>query len=564
MKKFNLCLALMVVFGSQIPAVLAHDGVSHLSMQTSEGKLHQLSQSTTWHRLLLYKNQKSSLPSHATNAKFFVSGKFDDPHAELIANIETLSNPATKDVFACQFPARTHWLISQLPHLSSDIHLDDCEEFNAFKSQIDVKQLSLIYAEEHINRVGSFFAHTLIKIDNTKSLATHNSDDAYYINFATDETADDSMIRTVQGKNPAAMTVDKFTEKQASYLMTDERDLWEFTIDLPQDELDQIIRHLWEVRGLHRYYNFLDNNCASEILRLIDVANDRHDLVKDAGKIISPNEVGRVLQRNHLLKSQNLQPSRRTMLAEGIDVDEQSYKQLMTDGNLPHINKPKNNPLLSSPVHRLHVDVQNSDFSDTAYMLGFRGAYQDLLDRNIGKRQFIHTNIAEINLAYDDKLKLQRATLIDFLAFNPKNAPLSKASYGGHVKLDRVSDRISNDNLVLSMGGAYGGSWQMGRDGLCYTLGTGTAQAGQVARGYRLGVGVQAGCAYHLNDKTRLHTELSLPIWYHDKAYLTPKISLGGQYDVSKTLGVRLLADYERIDDFDKKGVNIGIVRYFD
>lgn len=527
--------------------------------------LQQLSEHIIWKRLLLYPDngKKSALKVTKVNKEFFVSGQFDNPYQELLASIEQLTNPDTKNQFACQFPARTHWLLSQLPQLNS-LNIQTCDEFNTWQKQINAKQFSLIYAEEHINRIASSFAHTLIKVDNEKSLVSQNSDDAYYINFATAENATGNPIKTVQGKSPAKMTIESFTDKQASYLMRDERDLWAFVIDLPQDEIDQIIRHLWEVKDLNRFYNFLDNNCASEIVRLIDVGNAKFELVQQAGKIIAPSEVGRVLQNNGLLKSQTIQPSYRTLLANGVDIDKEHYENSMQNNALPKIDKATHNPLLSSPTHRLTAQIQHNNLTDTAYVFGFRGAYQDFLDRADGKRKFIYTNIAELNVVYDERLTLKNATLIDFLSLNPKNAPLPKASYGGHLKLDRVNDWDGDTPLVLSVGGRYGQSWQVGDDGLCYALGTGTAEFGQVAKGYRLGVGVSVGCAYHLSQNARLHAEVNAPFWYHNKGYLAPKVSLGGQYDISRQLGVRVSADYERADKVEQKGVKVGAVWYFD
>lgn len=530
----------------------------------SEQDLKQLSEHITWKRLLLYPDngKKSALKNIPENAKFFVSGQFDNPYQELLANIEHLKNPQTQNEFACQFPARTHWLLSQLPELNS-LNIQPCAEFNTWQKQINAKQFSLVYAEEHINRIGSSFAHTLIKVDNDKSLVSNHSDDAYYINFATDEEFVGNPIKTVQGKSPAKMTIEPFTDKQASYLIRDERDLWAFELALPQDDIDQIIRHLWEIKDLKRFYDFLDNNCASEILRLADVANEKYNLVNDAGKVISPSEVGRVLQANGLLKNGEVSPSYRTLLQNDIaPANADDYKKIMTTNDLPTVNKPSNNPLNTSPVHRLSFGVRHND--DTVYELGVRGAYQDFLDRADGKRKFIYTNIAEVNVVYDDKLKLKNATLIDFLALTPKNAPLAKPSYGGHFKLDRVTDNVGDDKLVLSAGAKYGTAWQAGNDGLCYVLGAGTAELGQVAKGYRLGVGASVGCAYHLSQNTRLHAEVNAPFWYHDKGYLAPKVSLGGQYDISRQLGVRVSADYERADKVEQKGVKVGAVWYFD
>ncbi len=567
-----------------------------LNPTNNDSTIAALSNHLTWRRLLLYPDGQDK--SRAPDTQFFISpAGHTNAYAELVANLEALTNPKTSTAYQCQFPARTAWIKAQLPTLSTTPA--DCPELNEWLALMDARQFSLIHAEEHVNRLGSMMAHTLIKVDTQKSLQTNNNDDANFFNFATDENSQKniatSSINAFRGRGIGAMTFGRYTDKQAHYLVGDKRDIWQYTLVLPQTQIDTIMRHLWEVKDLKRYYNFLNNNCASEILRLIDVADEHSHLTAKAGRIVAPSEVVRLLNAHGLLKDERFIPSLRTSM--GMDL----YKAKLTNQHIHFDNayltayednakhntltalaSSHNNPLHAYLTHRVGVGVRhnNSDNTTTA-MLSARGAYQDLLDRQMGKRNYLNVNLMGADIAFDDsQTYIDNITLLDILALNPKNGTTPMASWSGHLKMAHITDASNTQNAthrVASLGAGYGASWLIGTpkptgepsDTLCYALANGTAQAGHIYKGYRVGVGAELGCVRHINDKFRLLADAKLPYWYHggnegSAEYFQPSIRLGTQYDLGKYQAVRL--SYQRDYNHDTTDDSFGLTYflYFD
>ena len=56
------------------------------------------------------------------------------------------------------------------------------------------------------------------------------------------------------------------------------RDLWEYQLDLTPEELERVIRHAWELQSAYFEYYFFDENCSYHLLRLIQVARPQMDL----------------------------------------------------------------------------------------------------------------------------------------------------------------------------------------------------------------------------------------------------------------------------------------------
>ncbi|HKJ87185.1 MAG TPA: DUF4105 domain-containing protein, partial [Gammaproteobacteria bacterium] len=54
---------------------------------------------------------------------------------------------------------------------------------------------------------------------------------------------------------------------------------WEYPVQITQPELDRLVRHLWELRGIRFDYYFFDENCSSELLALLQAARPELHLV---------------------------------------------------------------------------------------------------------------------------------------------------------------------------------------------------------------------------------------------------------------------------------------------
>ncbi len=574
-----------------------------------------LSQHNIWQRLLVYKNGKSRV----LDSTFFVSDKGKtDPKAELQAGLQMLSHADTAKDYLCRFPARSHWLMSQIPALQNQLQGliggSSCAKVDEWLNSIDARQISLIYAEEHVNRIGSSLGHTLVRIDNGKSLASNHTDDAYFFNFATDEDIVKQQglkanLNALRGRGIGSMTFGKYTPKQANYLLIDQRDIWQYQLKLPQQTIDQIMRQLWEVKSAYRYYNFLNYNCASEILRMIDASSTgdmaTSYLLADAGKVIAPAEVARTLNKHGFLKSQQFVPALRTVKQGDLNnhkkvnnINSPQYTAQYTaqaiQNALPALIPSDNNPLDANPIHRVKVAVTHQSDNNKAdknrFIFGMRGAYQDLLDSPAGKRDFLNSTLLSMDISYSnkDKVQVEEATLIDLLMLNPKNGTDPHASLGGHLKITPVIDASDSNNerhRVASFGAEYGASWLLGKgkvgtgevaNTLCYALGDVQGQAGRIHKGYRVGLAMHAGCVNYVNDKLRVMADARLPYWYHGNIdsvnkdssdnnvkrgdvktrdhYFQPRLSLAGQYDFANHQAIR--ASVEQQKNFDKTDTN--------
>lgn len=534
--------------------------------------LADVANSPAWRKLLLLDTKGKYT---AKDPHFLLAG--GDTRSELDAIIKAIDSRNNKVL--CTFPARTHFVAEQL-----GLELDDsgCDEFHAWASQYDAQALSLTFADENPNALGSVFAHVMIKADTKRSLASGSDDDAFAINYtiARDkmDSAAKASARSLVGGYAGVMEFYDYNEKRDVYLLDNERDIWEYRLNLTTAEVAQIMRHVWEIKDVKRPYFFTHNNCASEILRLIDVVRGS-ELREAVGKIVIPNEVARVLTDKGLVLDTKYLPSN------------SSTTQTVQNSTKGVFTSPSN-PAHASPTHRIGISVgyddnyhgtRTGDNDGTTYGLSLRSAYHDLLDRPVGVRQYLDVEILSLDMQYDDRLKVQKATIFSTRSYNPTNTTKAHngTAWGQHARFMQVmdaSDGANDNHMVFDIRLEKGKSWILGQgkkdtgrlaDTLCYAFGGYGGQVGYINKGYRVGAGVNVGCIHHASDKVRVMGDLALPVWYHDNqgktrsAYVQPVLNVGVQYNISPTYALRLTGKAERGRDDTHEQVVLAVLRYF-
>ena len=624
-----------------------------LASWRAQAKTKNLAQHITWRRLLYFFDDQRNLigkkkhSSIVDDAAFYLSkyGQHDSA-AELDALLVALademattsdngtannntSNRATENLgqnsVMCRFPARVQWLTDTLNIDKSGLQTD-CPELNDWMQKLAPEQLSIMFAQEYLDNPISAFAHTLLRIDSKASVADPSQiHHAVALNYTVGGDSSDNFlvyaIKSMSGGYDNLIEIDPYPKKLAKYLQEDERDAWTYQLALTPVEVQQIMLHVWETKDLKLPYYFTTDNCASEILRLIDVVRPQQHLLSRLPYAVIPSDVVQLLDSENLLASTNYTPADSTLRQAQLNkVKEQraqlgyhnSAKQTLNEIKSAQLNPissisddgqtllPRriavadNNPIDRHPLQLGFIGLGQR--GDNNYMdLGVRAGYHDTLDRPSGFPQFFDLEGAAATLRlYDtdnDKahqpssVVLQNVTLVRGRSFNPVNSAKKGKTWGASIEATRVNDgsqQDGNDHLVGSLGYETGWSWAFGTPSagtgemppqLCYTFLAGTAQAGRgINKGYRVGAGVNVGCRYQINNQLRAQAELQLPYWYHGSSdesnarghYWQPISTLGLQYDIDKKQALRINANYEWQDRIDaKEDIQLSYRRYF-
>lgn len=632
---------------SQVNTSASTDAEQLLNTWRQQVQSDNLAQHTTWRRLLYIIDDKKGLfakkntSSAVDDAQFFLTPNGQQNAAAeldalLRAMAEQVALPANttrtvvNDSALCRFPARVHWLADAL-NIDKGALQVKCPELDDWLATIAPEQLSVMFAQEYLDNPISAFGHTLLRIDSAASAKDFTQiHHAYALNDTVDGDNKDNFvlfaIKAMSGRYDNLIEIDPYPKKLADYLKDDERDTWTYQLDLTPAEVQQIMRHVWETKDLSIPYYFATDNCASEILRLIDVIRPNKQLLSQLPYVVIPSDVVNLLSRERLLTSTRYTPADGTLRQAQLNTAKQKANlsnQPLTKNEVNNITSekinlissmskdaqtllplsvsaPDNNPLDRHPMQRAHIGVGQR--GDNGYLdVGLRAGFHDTLDRPSGFGQLFNLEGLAATLRFYDNDEdsnghtpksavLQNFTLIRGRSFNPVNSAKKGSTWGAAIEATRVNDgsqQDGSDHLVGSTTLEYGKSWAFGaprRDTsglisgemppqLCYAFGTGAVQGGRgLNKGYRVGAGINAGCLYQINNQLRAQAELQLPYWYHGSSddadvrghYWQPITTFGLHYDIDKKQALRLDASYEWQDRIAANDdIKLAYMRYF-
>jgi len=274
-------------------------------------KLH-LSQKRYWHILLHTNADESEIDD--PNFFFAKNGK-QDPKAELFATLDAffLDKKRDDNSSICRFPARYAWLEEQLH--ATDFPKANCKEYKKILHRVDPKSVTLVFPAAHINSPASMFGHTFLRINssyNSKLLS-------YAINYAAD--ADSSKengvvfaIKGLVGGYYGLYSLLPYYEKLKEYRDSEQRDIWEYDLNLTQAETMQMFRHIWELNGTHSYYYFFTENCSYNMLWLLEAARPSLHLREHFLYDVIPLETVHVVKDAGIVNGEHYRASKRTIL----------------------------------------------------------------------------------------------------------------------------------------------------------------------------------------------------------------------------------------------------------
>ena len=295
-----------------ISAFAADSSITQSYIQLSEQK--KLEQDKTWLRLM-YANEKGK--SEVEYSGYFLSnqGK-SDLKKELHSNIQALFQSAEPNQSVrCRFPARSQWIMRKLEIQESQLPAVECPEYDQWMGQIKPHKATLIYATDFMGNPSSMFGHTLLRLDpkDQKQLNLVS----YAINYAATVNGGDNWSyawKGLTGQYPGEYSLMPYYRKVKEYGDFESRDLWEYELNLNEQETLFLVQHIWEMQKVSFPYYFVSDNCAYRLLGLIDLVRPNANLAEQFKVAAIPVETIKAIEQNDLIKDTVYRPALETEL----------------------------------------------------------------------------------------------------------------------------------------------------------------------------------------------------------------------------------------------------------
>jgi hypothetical protein len=230
----------------------------------------------------------------------------------------------------CAFIARYHWLKKALAIDESRLPPQRCDRFDAWLAELNPAALTLIFPSAFINNPASMFGHLILRVDQ-RGQTEQTRILAYTINYAADVTTDNGVLFAVLGVTggfKGYFSTHPYYIKAREYGDFENRDIWEYRLNLTRDQIERLLMHAWEMGNASFDYFFFKENCAYQLLALLDVADPALRLTERFRFYTFPSDgVRAITDQPGLVGEIAFRPSRRTKIRRGYEAlsDEEKF-----------------------------------------------------------------------------------------------------------------------------------------------------------------------------------------------------------------------------------------------
>lgn len=257
--------------------------------------------------------------SQVDDPAFFLakSGK-RNPSVELTATLQALLEsplPGQEHLHPlCRFPARSFWLRKTLDIDLSTLPEVSCQALTTFLERSNPESASVIFSSYYIQDPASSFGHTFVRLNRIKDSELARQE---LLDIGVDYAAqaDDANpliygIKGLSGLYRGRFSFMPYYFKVREYADFESRDLWEYELNLDDDQLAMFVFHLWELGHVYFDYYFLNENCSYHILSAIETARPDVDLKRHIRRLVIPGDTVKALFENEgLVRSVRFRPS---------------------------------------------------------------------------------------------------------------------------------------------------------------------------------------------------------------------------------------------------------------
>ena len=572
-------------------------------------RLQQLANDPFWISLGHYETAKlGGWRSYVSDKKFFLAADGNEhPDRELAATVQALYAPASagEKHAQCVYPARTRWLKAQLN--LTDLPTLPCTEFKQWFQDVSPHSAVMIFPAAYLNSPSSMFGHTLLRIDQANVQSDQTALLSYAINFgAYIEGSDNSILyawKGLMGGYPGLFALVPYQEKLSEYRSLENRDLWEYRLNLTQAETERMVEHVWELKQIQFDYFFFDENCSYRLLELLQVARPSLRLTEQFPLTAIPTDTVKAVKEAGLVESIQYRPSRERELlsrAEPLTTEEQDWV-LKVSADQKQLQDPafKAQPkdrqaLIIDAAYRLEryrangqerdpqraqrsfellrainqnpapeLDIPQPGLPEDGHEsrtwqagigtrgekafgeYGLRMAYHDLNDNAESFPLGAQIEILQMKLRqYEgNHWQLQQLDLATIRSLTPRNELLQPLSWQVTGGLERVPGKHDDETLVSHVNGGGGGTWQLGDDMLGFALGTVRIEHNNDFAGFIAPAAGFNGGVLWKNPLGNFSLEAKGDFFTNGE--VRRSVSLNQQWELSRNLGLRLSAQRE-------------------
>jgi hypothetical protein len=285
---------------------------------STEERVSEFSLSRRWQSHLLYSRKNATASLVRKDSPFFLSSRgYKDPRKELIASLEMFKDPDNyikrdRGHPQCLFPARFEIIKKAFKLKVSQVI---CPALEEWKMKFKAQEIAVVFASQFVSNPASVMGHSFLMFKDKDNSSYLNPNLGYAAEVPPEEGALIYAYKGLTGGYKGLFFTNYYYEKIHEYKNIEQRDMWEYVLNLNQEEKEAFIKLAWELKqnAFFDYY-FLDENCSYLILALIEAVRPGAQLVNGYGFYVPPYITLQKLQESSLIEETVFHPSLRKEL----------------------------------------------------------------------------------------------------------------------------------------------------------------------------------------------------------------------------------------------------------
>ena len=574
--------------------------------------------SPEWLALGHYRPSLFGVKSTIDSENFFLAsdGK-TNPDAELNATLQLFQSNDTET--QCRFPARYQFLkqkkLIQTP-------FPDCSKYEQFKKDLNPIGITLLYTDAYMNNPASLFGHTLMRIDipeGRTQLVAHGVNYGAFVD--PNENGILFAVLGLTGGYMGGFTVKPYYDVINTYNNIENRDIWEFHLNLTSRELDFFVAHLWELGHTQTRYFFFTENCSYMLMEFLDAVRPTLKLADTFPAQTIPLDTLKAVYQTDLIDRVQYRPSRQRRIAERYrHLTSNEKKELLnyletlqlspqftptqqaailetayefiqyqwTEGktdlktyrrqtfktlqNRTKLNTPSTPPAIQMPSpltahHSARITLaQGFERGNSFQEIQIRPAYHALTDRPNGLLNGSEINFLNTNLRHYDALKqlsLQQLQLVEITSLSPWNALFHPFSYTIKTGINRNWNPKTNTyGYTYDLSGGTGLTIELTPKLYAFFLGeTGMHYGGFLPHNLGINIGAKTGIVGYFNTYQLLIEAERL---FSDNWYLNQtNIRFNFTYNLAQNLSLSATYILKDIHPHSNNTFTVGLNYFF-
>jgi hypothetical protein len=588
----------------------------------------RLHEEPTWLVLLHYRPGTWGVKSVVDDPRFFNSpeGK-TDPEAELRETVKVFfgADRESPEHPQCRFPARYAWLKEKLGFDGERLPEADCADFREFMERVDPTSAALVFPESYMNAPASMFGHTFIRVDSSAESKLL----AHAVNYSAVTGNDPGFLYAVRGLSggyKGYFSFQPYYDIINTYSHMENRDMWEYPLNLTEEEVRKMTLHVWEMNNIYTDYYFFDDNCSYILLFLIEAARPEMELTEDflywvipvdtvrllrekgliSGAVYRPSRASRMNHMAGLMKREHLRTARDVALGKRgpdtvvadeamnreekvrtLDIASEYLQYRSSEKKLEHeeyttrfLSILEARSTLGKQRYDIPPPVRPEDGHGSSRLalgggiwnhqeyqsLRFRFAYHDLMDPDPGFRPGAAISFldTEVRYNYDQgEFSIKELTLVEIASLSPVGTLFRPVSWT--VKTGLRREEISDDDERTVFGLKAGGGVSADISGaLLYGLLQPAFKTGEgLSDDYALGGGFAAGLLIPVGDVWKMQGRFEGLFFELGDEHKDYAAEVNQMFRITTNNAIKFNIIRRKLDGFYSTDVNVSWNRYF-